>query len=134
MSVFGGKADINGCNLGLQGQVAWQQLRVLDVSVGSDSEVAAPQLHFRFTANSRLWPQWWNVGNVLNYGHQRPLQFGDMNDAQPATDPRVADLVQAGRVRVALYVRAWCSERSITPAGAECALHRQRKSIEQIDW
>jgi len=27
-----------------------------------------------------------------------------MNDAQPATDPRVADLVQAGRVRVALYV------------------------------
>ncbi|MGB3746552.1 MAG: hypothetical protein WBD11_18785, partial [Xanthobacteraceae bacterium] len=27
-----------------------------------------------------------------------------MNDAQPATDPRVADLAQAGRVRVALYV------------------------------
>jgi polar amino acid transport system substrate-binding protein len=37
-------------------------------------------------------------------GSAATVVVGDMSDTQPTTDPRVADLVQAGRVRVALYV------------------------------
>jgi hypothetical protein len=39
---------------------------------------------------------------------------------------RTVDLVSALGARL--------GEHSITLAGAECALHRKGKSIEQIDW
>jgi hypothetical protein len=45
---------------------------------------------------------------------------GDMTNAQPSADPRVADLVKAGRVRVALYVPQYTKDPVTGALGGWC--------------
>jgi hypothetical protein len=75
----------------------------------------------------------------LHWQNGRNRRVGDINGAWIAIDPRVADLVQASKlggrtVNLVSALGARLGERSITLAGAVCALHRKRKSVEQIEW
>jgi hypothetical protein len=75
----------------------------------------------------------------LHWQNGRNRRVGYINGARLATDPRVAGTVQASKlggrtVDLVSTLGARLGERSITLAGAVCALHRKRKSVEQIEW